>query len=94
VLLLTNFTKWILKKKDPCKKCLVRPVCDKNQICDSWKKYVKLRDKLDDIIDKIETVIVIGCVGIIFSTIVITFLLGLYQWYQIFASIPLGKWLL
>jgi len=91
---LANLTKWILKKKDPCKKCLVNPICNKKRICDSWKKYVKLRDKLDDISDKFEAIIIVGIFGIAVSIIVITFLLGLYQWYQIFASIPLGKWLL
>jgi hypothetical protein len=84
---------WILKRKNPCRKCLVGPICNEKSLsCDSWDEHMKLRRKIDKISGKIETVWVIGVAGIAVVMVCMTFILGLYQWYQVF-SVPIRKWL-
>jgi len=90
--MLEKLEKWILKKKkDPCKKCLVKMICRKNynSACEEYKKFEEFKETIGNIKIYFEDVFIL----LILAIIVITFLLGLYQWYQIFASIPLSKWL-
>ena len=89
--MLEKLKKWILKKKDPCKKCLVKMICKKNynSACEEKRKFEKFKETVDDIESYFKGVFIL----VVLAIIVITFLLGLYQWYQIFASILLSKWL-
>jgi len=86
------FRKWILRKRNPCKKCLVGVMCSTKMKCEEWDKYLKFEKKLDKLIDKMADIILLEIVVISLAVVGITFILGLYQWGQILL-IPIRKWL-
>ena len=66
---------WFLIFRDPCKKCLIGPICrDKN--CDAFKKYINFKEFYSAWLFLIFLIIIM-----LFATI--TICLGLFQWYQI-----------
>jgi len=65
--------------KDPCKECLVDPICKKGKSfidCDLYRKYNYKLELYDDRVCKILIILLCG----FFST---TFLLGIIKWIEI-----------
>lgn len=75
-----------VKKFNPCKMCLVKVTCEISQKskCKSYSSYCKTIRFIDTIDSWIENAFIGGVIfgGLLF--IITTFLLGIWQWIQIF----------
>ena len=83
--MLDTLGKWLVDRyRSPCKKCLVRPTCDPFASgCDEWKQFINKRDMAESIGNDIEAYILLGAITIGLLFIIVTFVLGLWVWFDI-----------
>lgn len=91
-----NWFAKICKKilKDPCKNCIVQPVCfntflgdhkyvKKYQDCKQYRNYKKKSRKIESIFDNIHDGILSVLVLIFIIWIIVTFIIGITEQYQL-----------
>jgi len=78
--MLSNLREWLIDRKNPCKKCLVRATYRPFKTnCDEWKQFIKKRDKAEAIKD----FLILASLIVGFLFIIITFIFGILKWIRL-----------
>jgi hypothetical protein len=89
--------KIIERKIDPCRLCIVRPLCPIKKMgghilynqykeCNLYIKYKRRYEKFDNLFDSIHTGFIITVITLFCLYIAITFIMGIFKQYQLLFS--------
>lgn len=68
-------------KKDPCKTCLVKTMCDYRRRCEKYIKYHIVKKKGCDVCCSIELTFIVSLFVLTCAWVIFTFFCGIYQQY-------------